>query len=43
MCLSARAKFIATLIVSLLGFALTLGETEPALLDGPLAMQTPQR
>ncbi|WP_255719776.1 hypothetical protein [Pelomonas cellulosilytica] len=43
MCLSARFKFVATLVVSLLGFALTLNLTEPALLDGPLAMQAPQR
>ncbi len=44
MCLSARVKFAATLIVSVLGFALTL-DTPPVrgLLDEPLAMQTPQR
>ena len=43
MCLSARFKFTATLIVSVLGFVLTLDAPERSVLDEPLAMQTPQR
>lgn len=43
MCLSARFKFAATLIVSVLGFVLTLDTPVGGLLDEPLAMQTPQR
>ena len=43
MCLSARLRFAATLLVSVLGFVLTLDTPERSLLDEPLAMQTPQR
>ena len=43
MCLSARFKFTATLVVSVLGFVLTLATPEHSLLDEPLAMQMPQR
>lgn len=43
MCLSARFKFSATLLVSLIAFALALGMPELSPLDEPLAMQTPQR
>lgn len=43
MCLSARFKFTATLVVSVLGFVLTLAAPEYGPLDEPLAMQTPQR
>lgn len=43
MCLSARFKFTATLIVSVLGFVMTLDAPDRSLLDEPLAMQTPQR
>lgn len=43
MCLSARFKFTATLVVSVLGFLLTLDSAELGVLDEPLAMQTPQR
>ncbi len=44
MCLSARFKFTATLLLSLAAFAFAL-DTPPerSLLDEPLAMQTPQR
>lgn len=44
MATSARFKFTATLLVSLLGFALTLVVLPASdLLDEPLAMQAPQR
>ena len=43
MCLSARFKFTATLLLSLVAFAFTLDAPERSLLDEPLAMQTPQR
>lgn len=43
MCLSARFKFTATLLLSLVAFALVLDVPELSLLDEPLAMQTPQR
>jgi hypothetical protein len=43
MCLSARFKFAATLIVSLAAFVLALDAPELSPLDEPLAMQTPQR
>lgn len=39
----ARLRFAATLLVSVLGFALTLDVPDRSLLDAPLAMQTPQR
>ena len=40
---SARFKFTATLLVSVLAFVLTLDTPERGMLDEPLAMQTPQR
>ncbi len=43
MCLSARFKFTATLLLSLAAFAFALDAPERSLLDEPLAMQTPQR
>ena len=43
MCLSARFKFTATLLLSLVAFVLALDAPELSLLDEPLAMQTPQR
>ena len=43
MCLSARFKFTATLLVALLGFVVTLDTPGGSLLEEPLAMQTPQR
>jgi hypothetical protein len=43
MCLSARFKFTATLLLSLAAFAFVLDTPERSLLDEPLAMQTPQR
>lgn len=43
MATSARFKFTATLLVSVLGFAMILVEPWASELDEPLAMQTPQR
>lgn len=43
MSFAARLRFAATLIVALLGFALTLDAPEHVGLDEPLAMQAPQR
>lgn len=44
MATSARFKFTATLLVSVLGFVLALVVLPASdLLDEPLAMQTPQR
>lgn len=40
---SARFKFTATLLVSVLGFVLALDAPERSVLDEPMAMQTPQR
>lgn len=40
---SARFRFAVTLIVSVLGFVLTLDEPVGHLLDAPLTMQVPQR
>lgn len=40
---SARNRFTATLLVSVLGFVMTLCEPVGSLLDEPLAMQVPQR
>jgi len=40
---SARFKFTATLLVSVLGFVVTLVEPWGSELEEPLAMQTPQR
>jgi hypothetical protein len=43
MATSARFKFTATLLVSVLGFVVTLAEPRSSELEEPLAMQTPQR
>jgi hypothetical protein len=40
---SPRLRFIVTLIVSVLGFVLTLDEPVGHLMDAPLTMQVPQR
>jgi hypothetical protein len=40
---SAQTRFAATLLVSVLGFVMTLYEPAGGLLDEPLAMQMPQR
>ena len=40
---SARSRFTATLLVSVLGFVMTLCEPVGSLLDEPLVMQVPQR
>jgi len=40
---SARLRFTATLLVSVLGFVMPLCEPVGSLLDEPLAMQVPQR
>jgi hypothetical protein len=40
---SARFRFAVTLLVSVLGFVLTLDEPVGHLLDAPLTMQVPQR
>jgi len=40
---SSRLRFIVTLIVSVLGFAVTLDEPVGSRVDAPLTMQVPQR
>lgn len=40
---SARLRFLVTLIVSVLGFVLTLDAPVGHLLEAPLTMQVPQR
>ena len=40
---AARLRFTATLLVSVLGFVVTLNLVDGSLLDTPLVMQAPQR